>query len=70
MIENSPAVSALDNRRTQATLFQKADYDTWVYLVFAAKATVPLITIDLALSVDDIYDGATLDPDPAIGPAV
>jgi Uma2 family endonuclease len=52
----------LDNRRHQATLFRKAGDGTWTYLVFSAGMTIPLVTIDLELPVDELYDGITLDP--------
>jgi Uma2 family endonuclease len=54
----------LDNRRAQATLHCKADHGTWTYLVFRPGTGVPLKTVDLLLSIDDLYDGVTLDPDP------
>jgi Uma2 family endonuclease len=54
----------LDNRRPQATLHRKDHTGTWAYLVFTAGATIALDAIDLALRVDDLYDGVTLDPDP------
>ena len=54
----------LDNRRPQVTLFRKDDVGAWTYLVFTAGATVPLDAIELAVPVDDLYDGVTLDPDP------
>jgi Uma2 family endonuclease len=57
----------LDNRRPQATLFHKDDAGTWTYLVCTGGATVALATIDLVLSVDDLYEGITLDPDPTSG---
>jgi len=54
----------LDNRRPQATLHRKDDAGTWTYLVFTAGATVLLDAVDLTLSVDALYEGITLDPDP------
>ena len=54
----------LDNRRPQATLYRKSGAGAWTYLVFPAGTAVPLETIDLVLSIDELYDGVTLDPDP------
>lgn len=54
----------LDNRRPQATLHRRDDAGAWTYLVFTAGATMSLATIGLALSVDNLYEGVTLDPDP------
>jgi Uma2 family endonuclease len=54
----------LDNRRPQVTLHRKNDAGAWTYLVFTAGATFHLDAIDLALTIDDLYDGVTLDPDP------
>jgi len=57
----------LDNRRPLATLYRKADDGTWTLLAFSAGTTLPLTSIGLELPVDRIYDGVTLDPDPASG---
>lgn len=54
----------LDNRRPQVTLFQQAAGDIWTYLVLSAGATIALTTIGLALPIDALYEGITLDPDP------
>jgi Uma2 family endonuclease len=57
----------LDNRRPQLTLFQKSANGTWTYLVFSAGTSILLTTIDRAVSVDELYDGVRLDPDPTSG---
>jgi Uma2 family endonuclease len=54
----------LDNRRPQATLHRKDADGTWTYLVFPTGTAVPLETVDFALSMNDLFDGITLDPDP------
>jgi Uma2 family endonuclease len=54
----------LDNRRKQASLFRKGEDGTWVYVTFSAGASIVLTTIDLEITVDALYDGVTLDPDP------
>ena len=57
----------LDNRRPQATLFQRDGVGTWRYLTFFVGATVPLDSVGLRLPLTRIYDGLILDPDPANG---
>ena len=59
----------LDNRRRQASLFRKSDEGTWTYLVFSAGAAVTLVSLDLQLPLDELYEDVTLDPDPASGNA-
>lgn len=55
----------LDNRRPQATFFQKGADGVWRYLVIPDGGEVPLETIDLSLPISRIYAGLTLDPDPS-----
>ena len=54
----------LDNRRPQATLFQKHDDGVWHYMVITVGASVPLQTIGLRILLPQLYAGLTLDPDP------
>jgi Uma2 family endonuclease len=54
----------LDNRRPQATLFQKGDDGVWRYLVIAEGGDVVLETIGLTAPLQQFYVGVTLDPDP------
>jgi Uma2 family endonuclease len=54
----------LDNRRPQVSLFRKEATGAWTYLMLTAGATVRLDAIDLSLSVDALYEGISLDPDP------
>ena len=57
----------LDNRRPQATLFQKGDDGIWRHLIITEGATIPLRTIGLHLPLAQLYEGVTLDPDPTAG---
>jgi Uma2 family endonuclease len=54
----------VDNRRPQATLFRRAEDGAWTQFVFSADAAIPLHSIDLALAIEQVYDGVILDPDP------
>lgn len=57
----------LDNRRRQATLYQWEQEGVWRQIIFTESAQIPLETIGLRLPVDRLYEGVTLDPDPAGG---
>ena len=57
----------LDNRRPQVTLFRMADGGGWTYLSYTAGMTFTLTSVGLELSVDSLYEGLTLDPDPTSG---
>jgi len=48
-------------------LFQKGDDGVWRYLSIGDGAEAPLRTVDLLLPLSVIYEGLTLDPDPASG---
>ncbi|HVA91689.1 MAG TPA: Uma2 family endonuclease, partial [Chloroflexota bacterium] len=54
----------LDNRRPRATLFQKGADGAWRYLTSVEGAEVRLESLDMVLSLSQIYDGLTLDPNP------
>ncbi len=54
----------LDNRRAQATLFQKGEDGVWRYLTIYEGAEVPLESVGLRMPLAQIYGGLTLDPDP------
>jgi Uma2 family endonuclease len=54
----------LDNRRPQATLFQKGLDGVWRQLTFTEGALLPLDSIGLALPLAQLYEGITLDLDP------
>ncbi|MGH2344097.1 MAG: Uma2 family endonuclease, partial [Chloroflexota bacterium] len=54
----------LDNRRPQATLFQKGADGAWRYLTIVEGAAARLESVDLVLPLSQIYDGLTLDPNP------
>lgn len=57
----------LDNRRPQATLFQWGEDGIWRQITCTEGASIPLGTIGLLLPLAQLYDGVTLDPDPAGG---
>ncbi len=54
----------LDNRRPQATLFQKGTDGAWRYITIVEGAKVRLESVDMVLSLSQLYDGLTLDPNP------
>jgi Uma2 family endonuclease len=54
----------LDNRRPQATLFQKGMDGAWRYITIVEGAEVRLESVDMVLSLSRLYDGLTLDPNP------
>ncbi len=54
----------LDNRRPQATLFQKGSDGAWRYITIVEGAEVRLESVDMVLSLSRLYEGLTLDPNP------
>jgi Uma2 family endonuclease len=57
----------VDNRRPRATLYRKTEDGEWLVTAFSAGASIPLTGLGLDLPVEQIYEGVTLDPDPASG---